>query len=96
MCGIFSGTDTYNGLPPSSDDLKPELPMVSNVTDPTPLSIYWQVPSESFTVQIDLNPDDETIDCDEFVEKVDLPEGQGTVFDLNERHPIEEGDGNCI
>ena len=96
MCGIFNGTDTYNWPPPRSNDLKPELPMVSNVTDPTPLSIYWQVPSESFTVQIDLNPDDETIDCDEFVEEVDLPEGQGTVFDLNEVHPIEKGDGICI
>jgi hypothetical protein len=65
-------------------------------TDPTPFSIYWLVPNESYTIQIDLNPDDETIDCDEFVEEVDLPQGEGAVFDLNEGHPIEKGDGICI
>ena len=67
-----------------------------SVNDPTPFKIYWLVPNESYTVQIDLNPDDETIDCDEFVEDVDLPQGEGAVFDLNERYPIEKGDGNCI
>jgi hypothetical protein len=67
-----------------------------SVNDPTPFNIYWLVPNESYTVQIDLNPDDETIDCDEFVEDVDLPQGEGAVFDLNEGHPIEKGDGNCI
>ena len=65
-------------------------------TDTTDFSIYWLVPNESYTIQIDLNPDDETIDCDEFVEEVDLPQGEGAVFDLNEGHPIEKGDGICI
>ena len=65
-------------------------------TDPTPFSIYWLVPNESYTIQIDLNPDDETIDCDEFVEEVDLPQGEGAVFDLNDGYPIEKGNGICI
>ena len=52
----------------------------STTTDPTEFSIFWIVPNQSYTVQIDRNQDD-TIDCNEFVEDVDLPEG--VVFELN-------------
>jgi len=64
----------------------------SDDLDPTEFSIYWMVPNKSYTVQIDLDQDD-IIDCDEFVEIVDLPEG--AVFELNEENPIVTGIGIC-
>jgi len=74
-----------------------EVPMVDGV-DPTPFSIYWLVPNESYTVRIDLNQDGETIDidCEESVDYLDLEEGE--VFELNEGMPINEMDidGICI
>ena len=59
-----------------------EVPM-SDTLDPTPFDIYWLVPNQSYTVQIDLNKDGETIDidCEESVSYSDL--GEGAVFQLN-------------
>ena len=64
----------------------------SDTNDPTEFSIFWLIPNQSYTVEIDLNQDD-TIDCDEFVEDIDLPEG--AVFELNTGDPIETGNGIC-
>jgi hypothetical protein len=50
------------------------------------------VPNQSYTVEIDLNQDD-TSECEEFVEEIDLPEG--AVFELNGGDPIENGKGIC-
>ena len=63
--------------------------------NPTDFSIYWMVPNQSYTVQIDLNQDGETIgiDCDEFVEFFNLEEGE--VFNLNVGDPIEKDNGIC-
>jgi hypothetical protein len=68
----------------------------SNTEDPTTFSIYWLVPNESYTVQIDLNRDGGTIDkdCEEFVDNLDLKEGE--VFYLNEGQPIVKDDPNGI
>lgn len=62
---------------------------------PTEFSIYWLVPNESYTVQIDLNHDSDTInnDCEDFVEDVDL--GPGQIFEFNGGDPIEAGTGIC-
>jgi hypothetical protein len=65
----------------------------SDTEDPTEFSIFWLVPNQSYTVKIDLNQQDDTIDCDEFVEDIDLPEG--AVFELNGGNPIETGNGIC-
>jgi hypothetical protein len=64
----------------------------SDTDDPTEFSIFWLVPNQSYTVEIDLNQDD-IINCNEFVEDVDLPEG--AVFELNDGDPIETGSGIC-
>ena len=64
----------------------------SDTDDPTEFRIFWLVPNQSYTVEVDLNQDD-TIDCDEFVEDIDMPEG--AVFELNEGDPIETGNGIC-
>ncbi len=64
----------------------------SYTEDPTEFSIFWLVPNQSYTVEIDLNQDD-TIDCDEFVEDIDMPEGE--VFELNGGDSIEAGKGIC-
>jgi len=70
---------------------------VSKSTDAesTDFDIYWVVPNESYTVQIDLNQDDETIDidCEEFVENINLEAGE--IFELNEGQPIKKSDGIC-
>ena len=59
----------------------------SDTEDPTEFSIFWIVPYESYTVEIDLDQDDSTdSDYDEFVEDTDLPEG--AEFELNEGDPI--------
>ena len=65
-------------------------------TDPTLFSIYWLVPNESYTVQIDLNHDTETIvnDCYETVNSNDLEPGE--TYDLNGGSPIIENDPNGI
>jgi len=54
-------------------------------------SISYFEPSH-YTVEIDLNQDG-TIDCDAFVEDIDLPEG--AVFELNQGNPVETGNGIC-
>jgi hypothetical protein len=64
----------------------------SDTDDPTEFSIFWLVPHESYTVEIDLDQNDE-IDCDEFVEDIDLSDG--AVFELNDGNPIETGSGIC-
>lgn len=64
----------------------------SATSDPTEFSIYWIDPEQSYTVQIDLDQDD-TPDCNEFVEDVDLL--KGAEFELNEEIPIETGNGIC-
>ena len=68
-----------------------EIPK-STTTDPTEFSIFWIVPNQSYTVEIDLNQDS-TVDCDEFVENLDLPEA--SEFELNEGSQIESGGGIC-
>ena len=73
-----------------------EVPkFIKNGSTSTEFSIYWMVPNESYTVQIDLDPDENSTDCNEFVEDVDLPEGEGAVFELNGGNPIKAGDGIC-
>jgi hypothetical protein len=57
----------------------------SDTEDPTEFSIFWLVPNESYTVEIDLDQDN-TAYYDEFVEDIDLPEG--AVFKLNIGNPI--------
>ena len=54
-----------------------------------------RLPNESYTVQIDLNQDDEPIDinCEEFIEDIDL--GPDDVFELNGGDPIEADNGIC-
>jgi hypothetical protein len=73
-----------------------EVPM-SETEDPTPFDIYWLVPNESYTVQIDLNKDGETIDndCEEFVDYLNLEDGE--VFLLNNGLAIDDTmpDGIC-
>jgi hypothetical protein len=64
----------------------------SNTPDPTVFSIFWIVPDKSYTVQIDLDQDD-SIDCEEFVENIDVPEG--AVFELNGGDPIDSGSLIC-
>ena len=64
----------------------------SDAEDPTEFSIFWIVPGQSYTLQVDLDQDD-VADCDEFVEDVDLPEG--AVFELNQGNSIEIGSGIC-
>jgi len=64
----------------------------SDPVEPTEFSIFWLVPNESYTVEIDLDQDD-SIDCDEFVQDVDLEAGM--VFKLNEENLIETGSGIC-
>ena len=64
----------------------------SDAEDPTEFSIFWIVPGQSYTLQVDLDQDD-VADCDEFVEDVDLPEG--AVFELNQGNYIEIGSGIC-
>lgn len=66
----------------------------SNDLSPTKFSIYWIVPDEAYTVHIDLNPDDETTDCEESVEEIDLEPGE--VFELNKGKPIDKDDVNGI
>ena len=65
-------------------------------TDSTEFSIYWLVPNESYTVQIDLNYDSDTInnDCEESVDLFGLEEGEP--FDLNGGQPIDKDVGICI
>jgi hypothetical protein len=65
-------------------------------TDPTLFSIYWLVPNESYTVQIDLNHDTETIDndCHETVNSNDLEPGE--TYDLNGGNHIDKDDVNGI
>jgi hypothetical protein len=56
-------------------------------TDPTEFSIFWIVPDESYTVEIDLDQNDSTdYDYEEFVQEIDLPEG--AEFELNGGNPI--------
>jgi hypothetical protein len=57
----------------------------SDTEDPTEFSIFWMVPKESYTVEIDLDQDGST-DYGEFVEDTDLPEG--AEFELNGGSPI--------
>jgi len=68
-----------------------EIPK-STTTDPTEFSIFWIVPDQSYTVQIDLNQDG-SVDCNEFVQDIDSTEG--VMFDLNGGNPIETGAGIC-
>jgi hypothetical protein len=58
----------------------------------TEFSIFWIVPDQSYTVQIDID-EDGTPDCSESVEADDLSEG--AVFELNGGNPIETGNGIC-
>ena len=60
----------------------------SDPDTPTEFSIFWLVPNESYTVQIDLNKDNEAIDndWDELCDHWDLEEGE--TFELNEGTPI--------
>lgn len=51
-------------------------------TDPTPFSIFWVVPNQSYTIQIDFDTSDAAIDYEEFVEDIDL--GAGETFNLND------------
>jgi len=64
----------------------------SDPDGPTEFSIFWLIPNQSYTVEIDLDQDD-TIDCVEFIEDLYLQEG--AVFELNEGNPIETGSGIC-
>jgi len=57
----------------------------SDTEDPTEFSIFWIVPNESYTVEIDLDQN-ETTDYDEFVQDIDLPEG--AEFELNNGNSI--------
>ena len=68
-----------------------EVPQ-SDTEDPTAFKIFWLVPDQSYTVEIDLDQDD-SIDCSEFVENIDVPEG--AVFELNGGNPIDRDDGIC-
>jgi hypothetical protein len=57
----------------------------SDTEDPTEFTIFWLVPYESYTVEIDLDQND-TTDYDEFVQDIDLP--KGAEFELNDGDPI--------
>jgi hypothetical protein len=87
-----------------------EVPMVDDV-DPTPFSIYWLVPNESYTVQIDLNKNAGTtdgdsidVDCNETVavtadkigDEVPRELEEGEVFRLNGGESIKDDEGICI
>lgn len=71
---------------------KVEIPK-STSEDPTLFSIFWLVPNQIYTVQIDLNQD-ETIDCNEFIEDAPLLD-EGEEFFLNEGISIELGNDVC-
>lgn len=64
--------------------------------DPTEFSIYWLVPNESYTVQIDLDKDTDNIDdeCHETVNGIDL--GPGETYELTGGHAIIGPDANGI
>ncbi len=67
----------------------------SDTDDLTDFSIFWLVPNESYTVEIDLDQDD-SIDCNEFVQFVeDVDLEAGVVFKLNGGDPIETGNDIC-
>ena len=57
----------------------------SDTEDPTEFCIFWIVPNESYTVEIDLDQND-TTDYDEFIQDIDLPEG--AEFELNNANAI--------
>ncbi len=68
-----------------------EVPKSSN-PNPTEFNIFWLVPSQSYTVEIDLDQDD-TADCAQFAEDIDLE--PGALFSLNGGDPIKTGAGIC-
>ena len=59
--------------------------VLESTDDPTEFSIFWLVPNESYTVEIDLDQDN-TTDYDEFIQDIDLPEGAD--FELNNGNSI--------
>lgn len=67
------------------------VPKSSNPTA-TGFNIFWLVPNQSYNVEIDLDQD-ETVDCEQFVEDFDLAPGE--VFSLNDGDPIESRAGIC-
>ena len=88
-----SGKATINLIAESNQEEYTRVEILqSPTTDSTEFSIFWIVPVQSYTVQIDLDQDD-TIDCDQFIEEIDLPEG--AVFKLNEDDPIETDKKIC-
>lgn len=61
-------------------------------SDPVPFSIFWLVPSESYTVEIDLNEDEEA-DWSEMVTAEELSAGEMSF--LNDGETIIAGQGVC-
>jgi hypothetical protein len=59
---------------------------------PADFNIFWLVPGESYTVQIDWDQDDE-IDCRENISGNHLP--AGAIFELNGGDPINIGSSIC-
>jgi hypothetical protein len=68
-----------------------EVPKSDN-GGPAEFSIFWLVPDASYTVEIDLDQDDE-IDCREDISGDDLP--AGAIFELNGGDPINIGSSIC-
>ncbi len=64
----------------------------SGTGDPADFNIFWLVPGESYTVEIDWDQDDE-IDCREDISSDDLP--AGAIFELNGGDPIHIGSLIC-
>jgi uncharacterized protein DUF4382 len=64
----------------------------SGIVNPTEFDIFWIVPDESYTVEIDLDQDG-VLYCEEIVDAIDLSEG--TTFELNSGVFIETGAGIC-
>ncbi|KJS30565.1 MAG: hypothetical protein VR64_15190 [Desulfatitalea sp. BRH_c12] len=65
----------------------------STTDDPTDFSIFWLVPNQIYTVQIDLNQDG-TIDCNEYEELIPML-GEGDQYPLNSGVAVILGTDDC-
>lgn len=90
--GLFGSTNITVFAESSQEEYtRVEIPK-STTADQSGFLIYWIVPDQTYTVQIDLNQDG-LADCEQIIEDIDLP--QDSVFELNGGNPIQAGAGIC-
>ena len=91
----FTGTDeaaTIIVIAESNQEEYTRVVVAKSESDPTAFNIFWIVPNQSYTVEIDLDQNGAT-DCREDVAGGDVEKGE--VFFLNGGNPIEAGSGIC-